>query len=64
MKRKGIAGLALLLMVAMAGAQAPKNFQPTQLRGFPVGTLDIERTGGRDTLHVWLADTEARQDRD
>jgi uncharacterized protein len=62
MKRRSIAGLALLLVVAMAGAQATKDFQPTQLRGFPTGTLDILRSGGRDTLHIWIADTEARQE--
>jgi uncharacterized membrane protein (UPF0127 family) len=53
--------LALLLMVATACAQTPKDFQPAQLRDFPRGTVDIERAHGRDNLHVWIADTYARQ---
>jgi uncharacterized membrane protein (UPF0127 family) len=62
MKRAGILWLAVLLLVAPAYAQIPRDFHPAQLRDFPRGTLDIQRHDGRDTLHVWIADTEARQE--
>jgi hypothetical protein len=51
-----------LLLGAMACAQAAKDFEPAQLRDFPRGTLEIQRSGGKDTLRVWIADTEARQE--
>jgi uncharacterized protein len=60
--RAGAMCLALLLLAAPACAQTPWDFQPTQLRDFPRGTLDIERREGRDSLHMWIADTEARQE--
>jgi uncharacterized protein len=62
MKRMQTTCLAFLLLAAMACAQAPKDFQPTQLRDFPRGTLVIERAGGRDNLRILFADTPARQE--
>ena len=62
MRHFNTALLALLLVAAMACAQAPQDFQPAQLRDFPRGTLDIERTGGRDKFRIWIADTGARQE--
>ncbi|HTQ36262.1 MAG TPA: DUF192 domain-containing protein [Steroidobacteraceae bacterium] len=53
--------LAMLLMMP-AWTQATRDFQPAQLRDFPTDTLEIERTGGRDRLNIWVADTEARQE--
>jgi hypothetical protein len=54
--------LAMLLVTATACAQAPQDFAPPQLGGFPRGTLEIERTGGRDNFRIWIADTAARQE--
>ena len=54
--------LAMLLVATTACAQAPQDFAPPQLSGFPRGTLEIERTGGRDNFRIWIADTEARQE--
>lgn len=62
MKRMQTSLLAFLLLATMACAQAPKDFQPTQLRDFPRGTLVIERAGGRDNLRILFADTPARQE--
>jgi hypothetical protein len=62
MRHVNTALLALLLAAATACAQTPADFQPTQLRGFPRGTVEIERAGGHDTFHVWIADTSARQE--
>lgn len=62
MSRARALWLALLLLVAPASAQVTWNFQPAQLRDFPRGTLNIERRDGRDTLNIWIADTEARQE--
>jgi uncharacterized protein len=54
--------LAFLLLATMACAQSTKEFQPTQLRDFPRGTLVIERSSGRDSLRIMFADTPARQE--
>ncbi len=54
--------MAMLLVAAAACAQSPGDFEPPQLSGFPRGTLEIERTGGRDNFRIWIADTEARQE--
>jgi uncharacterized protein len=62
MKRIATACFSLLLLAAMACAQVPKEYQPTQLRDFPRGSLTIERAKGRDTLHVWIADTQSRKE--
>ncbi len=62
MKRIHTTCLAFLLLATMACAQAPKEFQPAQLRDFPRGTLVIERTAGRDSLRILFADTPARQE--
>jgi uncharacterized membrane protein (UPF0127 family) len=63
MKRKSALATCLaLLLVGAACAQAAKEFQPAQLRDFPRGTLEIQRGGGKDTLRIWIADTEARQE--
>ena len=61
MSRTITACLALLL-AAPACADTPADFQPAQLREFPRGTLDIERSEGRDTLRIWIADNEPRQE--
>lgn len=50
----------LLAAAACAQAPAPREFQPSQLKGFPRGEVTIERRGGRDSLHVWIADTDER----
>jgi uncharacterized protein len=34
--------------------------EPAQLRDFPRDRLAIDRAGGRDEFHVWLADTPER----
>lgn len=62
MKHFHTAFLALLLAAATACAQTPQDFQPAQLRDFPRGTLEIERSGGRDSFQIWIADTSARQE--
>jgi uncharacterized membrane protein (UPF0127 family) len=54
--------LAFLLLATIACAQAPKDFQPTQLRDFPRSTLAIERAQGRDNLRIMIADTQPRQE--
>jgi len=59
---KQLAALAMLLLTLPAWSQAAKDFQPAQLRDFPRATLDIERSEGRDRLHIWIADTQARQE--
>ena len=53
---------AVLLATTTACAQTPQQFQPGQLRDFPRGTLEIERSGGRDAFQIWIADTSARQE--
>jgi len=35
--------------------------QPAQLKGFPRGTLVIERARGRDSLRIWIADSGDRE---
>lgn len=62
MKRSLALWFAALLFAAAACAQAPaqREFQPSQLRDFPRGTLSIERSGGRDTFRIWFADSEQR----
>jgi uncharacterized membrane protein (UPF0127 family) len=64
MKRIFSAWFATLLLAAAACAQAPaqREFQPAQLRDFPRGQLTIERKGGRDTFHIWIADNEQRSE--
>ncbi len=62
MSRITTAWLAVLLLIAPACAQVPRDFQPAQLRDFPRATLDIQRRDGSDTLKIWVADTEARQE--
>ncbi len=52
----------LFLLVAVAQAQTSREYQPTQLRDFPRGSLVIERTDGRDTFRIWVADSPARQE--
>jgi uncharacterized membrane protein (UPF0127 family) len=54
--------LSMLLVTAAACAQSPRDFKPPQLSEFPRGTLEIERTGGRDSFHIWIADTGAHQE--
>lgn len=54
--------LALVLATTTACAQTATEAQPSQLQDFPRGTLQIERTGGRDSFSVWVADTSARQE--
>lgn len=61
-RNTALAACLALLLGAMACAQTAKEFQPAQLRDFPRGTLDIQRSGGKDTLRIWIADTEARQE--
>jgi uncharacterized membrane protein (UPF0127 family) len=46
---------------ATPGATAAPAFQPTQLRNFTRSQLAIQRSGGRDTLQVWLAQTSEEQ---
>jgi uncharacterized protein len=59
--------LALLVVLCAAlspaCAQTPgrADFQPEQLRGFARDSLVIQRTNGRDTFHIWLADTPEQQ---
>lgn len=62
MRHANTAIVALLLVAAVACAQAPRQFDPPQLRDFPRGTVEIQRTGGRDTFRIWIADTGARQE--
>jgi uncharacterized membrane protein (UPF0127 family) len=62
MKHVYTAVLAMLLVAAAACAQTSRDFQPAQLRDFPRGTLEIERSGGRDSFRIWIADTGSRQE--
>jgi uncharacterized membrane protein (UPF0127 family) len=62
MRHANTALLALLLVTAMACAGAPADFQPTQLRNFPRGTLAIETAGGRQDFTIWIADSGPRQE--
>lgn len=41
---------------------ATATFQPAQLRDFPRDQVSIQRRNGRDSFHVWLADTPERQE--
>lgn len=52
-------GAALLPSGTVSGAAA---FAPAQLKAFPRGTMTIERAAGRDTFHVWIADTPERHE--
>lgn len=61
MTRRTLVALLAVLMVDTACAQAPHRYAPTQLRDFPRGTLTIQRSDGRDTFQVFIADTPARQ---
>jgi uncharacterized membrane protein (UPF0127 family) len=47
--------------VACALQPPASSFQPAQLRGFPRSTLTIQRSNGRDTFQIWIADTPAQQ---
>lgn len=62
MRHVKLACLSMLLLAAVACGQSAADFQPVQLRDFPRGTVEIERSGGRDRLRVWIADTPARQE--
>lgn len=61
MKRIATTCIPFLLLAALACAQV-KEYQPAQLRDFPRTELTIERANGRDTLRVWVADTQARKE--
>jgi uncharacterized protein len=52
----------VLLATAACAQPAAPDFQPAQLRDFPRGTLTIERSGGRDSFRIWIADTAARSE--
>jgi uncharacterized membrane protein (UPF0127 family) len=54
--------LALCGVLAPACAQSPARgeFAPTQLRDFARDTLTVQRSGGRDQFHIWLAETPAQ----
>jgi len=62
MRQVNTAFLSMLLLAAMACAQTPRDYQPAQLRDFPLGSLEIERAGGRDSLSIWIADTGPHQE--
>jgi uncharacterized protein len=51
--------LAALLAVLLATTGICA--EPAQLKGFPRDALTIERSTGRDTFQIWIADTPARQ---
>jgi len=61
MTRRSLALLLAVLAINLACAQAPQHYAPTQLRDFPRGTLTIQRSEGRDTFQVFIADTPAHQ---
>lgn len=63
MNRLAHAWISFVLLATAACAQpATQDFQPAQLRDFPRGTLTIERSGGRDSFRIWIADTPARSE--
>ena len=64
MKQLLLAACVLLLTTAGACADSPVKGadQPAQLQGFTRDTLVIQRTEGRDTFRIWIADTDARQE--
>jgi hypothetical protein len=43
MKRIATTCFSLLLLAAMACAQVPKEYQPTQLRDFPRGLVNVSQ---------------------
>jgi uncharacterized protein len=53
----GLASIAPPGGTAFADAQV---FDPVQLRSFPKGQMTIERAQGRDSFHIWIADTPER----
>lgn len=62
MKRIPAIWFSALLLAAAACAQGPgtQDFQPSQLRDFPRGAATIERSGGRDSFRIWIADNDER----
>jgi uncharacterized membrane protein (UPF0127 family) len=51
--------LALCSVLAPACAQSPARgeYAPAQLRSFARDTLIVQRSGGRDQFHIWLAES-------
>ena len=55
--------LALCAMACIGvGACAAQDFQPAQLRGFARTELTVQRSGGSDTFHIWVAATPDQQE--
>jgi uncharacterized membrane protein (UPF0127 family) len=46
---------------AAPGVASTAAFQPAQLRNFTRSQLSIQRSSGRDTLQIWLAQTSEEQ---
>ncbi|MGC4028903.1 MAG: DUF192 domain-containing protein [Steroidobacteraceae bacterium] len=61
MTRRMLTALLAALALDAACAQVPRDYQPAQLKEFPRSTLTIQRADGRDTFHVFIADTPPRQ---
>jgi uncharacterized membrane protein (UPF0127 family) len=64
MSRITLALVVLCFAAAGSCAQSPgaEAFQPVQLQGFARDTLTIQRRSGRDTFHIWIAETPAQQE--
>lgn len=61
MTRRLLTTLLATLWLNAACAQAPRDWQPAQLKDFQRSALTIQRAQGRDSFQVFIADTPARQ---
>jgi uncharacterized membrane protein (UPF0127 family) len=61
MTRRALTAVLATLLLDAACAQSPRAWQPAQLKEFARSTLTIQRSEGRDSFQIFIADTPARQ---